>query len=69
MILHMARNNPGWAYTRICGALYNLGHVIGWNTVKRILLDNGIDPAPLRSKGMSWSTFLKAHWGAIAATS
>ena len=45
-----------------------LGHVIGRNTVKRILLDNGIDPAPLRSKGMSWSTFLKAHWGAIAAT-
>ena len=68
LILHMASNNPGWGYTRICGALYNLGHVIGRNTVKRILLDNGIDPAPLRSKGMSWSTFLKAHWGAIAAT-
>ena len=64
----MASNNPGWGYTRICGALYNLGHVIGRNTVKRILLDNGVDPAPLRSKGMSWSTFLKAHWGAIAAT-
>ncbi len=68
LILHMARNNLGWGYTRICGALYNLGHVIGRNTVKRILLDNGVDPAPLRSKGMSWSTFLKAHWGAIAAT-
>ena len=68
LILDMASNNPGWGYTRICGAIYNLGHVIGRNTVKRILLDNGIDPAPLRSKGMSWSTFLKAHWGAIAAT-
>ena len=68
LVLDMASNNPGWGYTRICGALYNLGHVIGRNTVKRILLDNGIDPAPLRSKGMSWSTFLKAHWGAIAAT-
>jgi len=26
------------------------------------------DPASLRRKGMSWETFLKAHWGAIAAT-
>ena len=25
-------------------------------------------PAPERGKSMSWSTFLKAHWGAIAAT-
>ena len=68
LVLDMAGNNPGWGYTRICGALYNLGHVIGRSTVKRILLDNGVDPAPLRSKGMSWGTFLKAHWGAIAAT-
>ena len=28
----------------------------------------GIAPAPERGKSMSWSTFLKAHWGAIAAT-
>jgi putative transposase len=68
LILDMASNNPGWGYTRLCGALYNLGHDIGRNTVKRVLRDNGIDPAPLRTKGMSWSTFLKAHWGAIAAT-
>ncbi len=44
----------------------NLGHEIGRNTIKRILIENGIDPAPLRK--MSWETFLKAHWGAIAAT-
>ena len=68
LILDMASNNPGWGYTQICGALYNLGHVIGRNTVKRILLENGIDPAPLCSKAMSWSTFLKAHWGAMVAT-
>ena len=68
LILNMATSNPGWGYTRICGALYNLGHEIGRNTVKRILLDNGIDPAPLRNKGISWNAFLKAHWGAVAAT-
>jgi transposase InsO family protein len=68
LILQMARDNPRWGYTRIRGALYNLGHEIGRNTIKRILLESGFDPAPLRSKGMSWETFLKAHWGAIAAT-
>jgi putative transposase len=68
LIVQMACNNPTWVYTRIRGALYNLGHEIGRNTIKRILLDNGIDPAPRRNKGMSWETFLKAHWGAIAAT-
>jgi hypothetical protein len=41
---------------------------IGRNTIKRILLKNGIDPAPRRKKGMPWETFLKAHWGALAAT-
>ncbi len=67
LIVQMARSNATWGYTRIRGALYNLGHEIGRNTIKRILLDNGIDPAPVRGKGMSWETFLKAHWGAIAA--
>ena len=68
LIVRIARDNASWGYSRLQGALYNLGHNIGRNTVKRILLDNGIDPAPLRDRGMSWATFLKAHWGAIAAT-
>ena len=68
LILRMARDNPRWGYTRIRGALRNLGHEIGRNTIKRILLENGFDPAPLRKKGMTWETFLKAQWGAIAAT-
>jgi transposase InsO family protein len=68
LILRMARQNLTWGYTRIRGALYNLGHEIGRNTIKRILFGNGLDPAPLRGRTMSWETFLKAHWGAIAAT-
>jgi putative transposase len=63
LIVQMARQNPGWGYTRIRGALYNLGHDIGRNTIKRILLDHGLDPAPLRGRTMCWETFLKAHWG------
>ena len=54
---------------RACeGALKNLGHELGRNTIKRILADHGIAPAPERDRSMSWSTFIKAHWGAIAAT-
>jgi transposase InsO family protein len=66
LIIRMARDNSRWGYTRIRGALHNLGHEIGRNTIKRILHENGIDPAPLRK--MPWKTFLHAHWGAIAAT-
>ncbi len=68
LVIRMDRGNPRWGYTRIRGALYNLGHEIGRNTIKRILLENGFDPAPFRRKEMSWKTFLKAHWGVIAAT-
>jgi len=31
-------------------------------------VENGIDPAPERGKKPFWETFLKSHWGAIAAT-
>ena len=68
LIVRVARENPTWGYTRLRGALKNLGHELGRNTIKRILADHGIAPAPERGKSMSWSTFIKAHWGAIAAT-
>ena len=46
---------------RACGAhSRTLGHELGRNTIKRILADHGIAPAPERGKSMSWSTFLKA---------
>ena len=66
--MRVAQENPTWGYTRLRGALKNLGHELGRNTIKRLLADHGIAPAPERGKSMSWSTFLKAHWGAIAAT-
>jgi len=48
LIVRMARENPSWGYTRLRGALYNLGHEVGRNTVKSILLENGLEPAPER---------------------
>jgi transposase InsO family protein len=66
LILEMAGDNPRWGYTRIQGALQNLGYTVGRNTIKRVLAENGIDPVGRRPT--TWKTFLKAHWGAIAAT-
>jgi len=53
-------------YTRIQGALTNVGHQIGRSTIARILKAHGVLPAPKRPT--SWQTFLRAHWGVIAGT-
>ena len=67
LVVRMAVENPQWGYTRIRGALSNLGHEIARTTVKRILHDHGIDPAPERSRRMPWKTFLQAHWEGLTA--
>ena len=66
LIIKLARENNGWGYTRILGALRLLGHKIGRTSVRRILEETGIDPAPKR--GMTWETFLRAHWSGMFAT-
>jgi hypothetical protein len=64
LVVRMAEENPTWGYTRIRGALKNLGHRVGRSTIARILKAQGIPPVPERPT--SWQTFLQAHWGAIA---
>jgi len=67
LTVRMARENPRWGYSRIQGALQNVGHRVGRTTVANILKESGIGPAPERGKRMTWSQFLKAHWDVIAA--
>ena len=64
LIVRMAEENPTWGYTRIRGALKNLGHDVGRSTIARTLKAHGIPPVPERPT--SWRTFLPAHWGAIS---
>ncbi|HKC40908.1 MAG TPA: integrase core domain-containing protein, partial [Gemmatimonadales bacterium] len=64
LVVRMAKENPTWGYTRIQGALKNVGHRVGRSTIRRILKAAGLPPVPQRPT--SWQTFLKAHWGVIA---
>jgi len=64
LVIRMADENPTWGYTRIQGALQNLGHRVGRSTIARILKAHGLPPVPQRPT--SWQTFLRAHWGTIA---
>ena len=68
LVLGIADENQSWGYTRIRDALHNLGITVDRNTVKRILNDHGIEPAPERKRtGTPWKTFLTAHWEVRAA--
>jgi putative transposase len=68
LIVRMAEDNPRWGYTRIQGALTNLGHRVGRGTIANVLKRNGMEPAPERCCRTRWSTFLKAHWKVFAAS-
>jgi hypothetical protein len=64
LVVRMATENPTWGYTRIQGALTNVGHRVGRSTIARILKAHGLPPAPERPT--SRQTFLRAYWGVIA---
>jgi hypothetical protein len=60
LVLRIARENPSWGYTRIHGALRNMDIKVGRGTIRRILKDHLIEPAPARGRHIPWPTFLKA---------
>jgi hypothetical protein len=61
LVMRMARENPSRGYTRIKGALFNLEHDIASNTIKAILKERGIEPAPERGCHANWHTFIKSR--------
>jgi len=64
-ILRMAAENPAWGYARIQGELLGLGHRVARSTIAKVLKEHGIPPSPDRPS--SWRSFLRAHWGRVAA--
>ena len=68
LVVRMANENPSWGYRRIEGALEHLGHVVAHTTVRNIMVENGLDPAPERNKKTTWKQFLRSHCSTLAAT-
>jgi putative transposase len=50
LMVRMAEENPTWGYTRIQGALKNVGHRVGRSTIARILKAHGLPPEPISSR-------------------
>jgi len=66
LIVQMARENSGWGYDRIVGALANLGHRVSDQTVGNVLRRHGIEPAPKRSQKTTWREFIQSHMAVLA---
>jgi transposase InsO family protein len=66
LILRLARENPSWGYQRIVGELRKLGVSVSATSVRKILAQAGLPPAPERDR-QSWRSFLRAHSESILA--
>lgn len=65
-VLRLARENPSWGYLRIVGELRKLSIAVSATSVRNILANAGLPPAPQRDR-QSWRTFLEAHGESILA--
>ena len=65
LIVRFASENSSWGYCRIQGELNGVGHRVSTTTIANVLKENGIKPAPDRPS--AWRSFIRAHWGQIAA--
>ena len=46
LVVRMATENPSWGYTRILGAISNLGIQLGRGTIQRILKNSRASSTP-----------------------
>src|SRR5437762_9401241 len=66
LILCLARQNPHWGYKRIVGELKGLGIPVSATSVRKVLLEAGLQPAPQRTHS-SWRAFLRAQAASMLA--
>jgi putative transposase len=60
LILRRAEENPHWGYKRIVAELKRLGIPVSATSVRKVLLEAGLQPAPQRTHS-SWRAFLRAQ--------
>ncbi|MSQ62907.1 MAG: helix-turn-helix domain-containing protein, partial [Betaproteobacteria bacterium] len=68
LIVRMARENSGWGYDRIAGALGNLGHSVSDQSIGNVLRRHDIPLAPERKTKTTWAEFIRSHRSVLAAT-
>jgi len=66
LVLRLARENSCGGYRRLHGELLVLGIKVAASTVREILQQAGIDPAPERTTA-TWASFLRSQAGALLA--
>jgi putative transposase len=66
LVLQLARENPRWGHRRICGELTKLGFSVSPTSIRRLLAQAGLEPAP-RGRGPNWREFLRSQASSIIA--
>ena len=62
LIVQFARENAGWGYDRIVGALAHLGHTVSDQTIGNVLRRHGIAPAPNGARRLLGRTSSPRTW-------
>jgi putative transposase len=66
LILRLATENLHWGYKRIVGELKGLGILVSATSVRKVLLEAGLEPAPRRTRS-TWRAFVRAQAASMLA--